>query len=103
MIQFAVSGSAAAPNYEETFLWKPSLTFDAEKTKDGPLPVNAMQIVVHRGKLFCGMATSFSATGLGQQFLHLLEGQRRCEVEARGRLRSRHVAGWTVVFCSLSE
>ncbi len=51
--------SAAAPNYEETFLWKPSLTFDAEKTKDGPLPVNAMQIVVHRGKLFCGMATSF--------------------------------------------
>ena len=35
------------------------MTFDAEKTKEGPLPVNAMQLVVHRGRLFCGMATSF--------------------------------------------
>jgi acetyl esterase/lipase len=39
--------------------WQPSLTFDAEKTQEGPLPVNAMQLVAHRGMLFCGMATSF--------------------------------------------
>jgi acetyl esterase/lipase len=51
--------SATAPNYEHAFRWQPSLTFDAEKTKEGPLPVNAMQLVVHRGRLFCGMATSF--------------------------------------------
>ena len=51
--------SATAPSYEHAFRWQPSLTFDAEKTKEGPLPVNAMQLVVHRGRLFCGMATSF--------------------------------------------
>jgi arylformamidase len=39
--------------------WEPSLSFDAEATKEGPLPVNAMQLVTHRGMLFCGMATSF--------------------------------------------
>jgi acetyl esterase/lipase len=39
--------------------WQPSLTFDAGKTQEGPLPVNAMQLVTHRGMLFCGMATSF--------------------------------------------
>ncbi len=54
-----LKSSPAAPDYEDAFSWQPSLTFDAEKTKEGPLPVNAMQLVVHRGRLFCGMATSF--------------------------------------------
>ena len=54
-----LKSSPAAPSYEDAFSWQPSLTFDAEKTKEGPLPVNAMQLVVHRGRLFCGMATSF--------------------------------------------
>ncbi len=52
--------SAAAKLPSETpVTWEPSLTFDAETTKDGPLPVNAMQLVTHRRMLFCGMATSF--------------------------------------------
>ena len=51
--------SSAPPDDKDDFSWQPSLKFDAEKTKQGPLPVNAMQLVVHRGKLFCGMATSF--------------------------------------------
>jgi arylsulfatase A-like enzyme/acetyl esterase/lipase len=52
--------SGAAPTKPHgAFAWEPSLSFDADKTKDGPLPVNAMQLVVHRDMLFCGMATSF--------------------------------------------
>ena len=51
--------SAAAPSYEDAFQWQPSLAFDAGKADGGPLPVNAMQLVTHRGMLFCGMATSF--------------------------------------------
>ncbi len=51
--------SAAATETDDPFTWEPSLTFDAETMKEGPLPVNAMQLVTHRGTLFCGMATSF--------------------------------------------
>jgi acetyl esterase/lipase len=54
-----LTSSPTAAHCEDAFRWQPSLTFDAEKTKEGPLPVNAMQLVVHRGRLFCGMATSF--------------------------------------------
>jgi acetyl esterase/lipase len=54
-----LKSAPAAPNHNGAFSWQPSLTFDAAKTKEGPLPVNAMQLVMHRGQLFCGMATSF--------------------------------------------
>jgi hypothetical protein len=36
--------------------WQESLTFNPE---DGPVrPVNAMNMTVHKGRLYCGMATS---------------------------------------------
>ena len=96
--------TATAPSYEDAFLWQPSLTFDAEKTKEGPLPVNAMQLVAHRGMLVLRHGDLVRARPVfRQQFLHLLEGRRRCAVEAGGRLRPRHVAGRTVVFRTLRE
>ncbi len=55
----AKKSAAAKLSSPANVAWQPSLTFDAEKTKEGPLPVNAMQLVTHRGMLFCGMATSF--------------------------------------------
>jgi len=55
----SVRKSSASVKSDGRFKWQPSLTFDAETTKEGPLPVNAMQLVTHRGMLFCGMATSF--------------------------------------------
>lgn len=59
--------SAAAAKADDGIRWQPSLTFDAGKTKEGPLPVNAMQLVAHRGMLFCGMATSFERDGYSAQ------------------------------------
>lgn len=60
-------GYAETPGADAGFRWQPSLTFDAGKTKQGPLPVNAMQLVTHRGMLFCGMATSFERDGYSAQ------------------------------------
>lgn len=54
-----VKTSAAVRKRGDDFVWQPSLTFDPDGTTKGPLPVNAMQLVTHRGMLFCGMATSF--------------------------------------------
>jgi len=58
---------AETPGVDAGFRWQPSLTFDAGKTKQGPLPVNAMQLVTHRGTLFCGTATSFERDGYSAQ------------------------------------
>jgi hypothetical protein len=32
--------------------WSASLSFDAETTREGPLPVNAMQLVTHHTMLY---------------------------------------------------
>lgn len=59
MEKFHDSVLGAKKAADSPLAWQPSLTFNAEATKEGPLPVNGMQLVTHRGMLFCGMATSY--------------------------------------------
>jgi len=54
------------PDYEHDFVWSRSLVFDASSPTGQPLPNNAMNIVVHNGKLYVGTAAAFEKSNYSQ-------------------------------------